>query len=139
MISLSAMHTGEVNAIEQQGKIGRSESDVMSVFACEFLKRSLFKSLVPDGESVPIPVEQLDAILSLVDECEQSTIEHIFANVLFDHPQQPVETFAHVCRQGAEINVIRQAQHAPFSIAFKMAEMVVSSQPEAMRTVVPLA
>ncbi len=136
-IPLSSLHTLDVDPIKQQGKIGGRESQVIFVLAGEFLECSCFESLVPDRQPVTIPVEKFDPILFLVDENEESSVEHIFANMFFGHSHQAVETFSHVGRDRAEINVIGQVQHD--FIASRMVESVFSSQPAVIRTVVPLA
>jgi hypothetical protein len=50
----------------------------------------------PDRNSIGIPVHQLDAIASAVEEHEQATIANVALQICFDDPKEPIETLAHI-------------------------------------------
>jgi hypothetical protein len=50
----------------------------------------------PDRDSIGIPVHQLDAIASAVEENEQATVANVALEICFDDPKEPIETLAHV-------------------------------------------
>lgn len=60
------------------------------------LEAALFESLHPDGDAIGIPIEDLNAIKSLIEEHEKSSIAHIATEVALDDTKEPIEALAHI-------------------------------------------
>ena len=60
------------------------------------LEASLFQTFHPDSDTIGVPVHQLDAIASIVEEHEQAPVANIALEICFDDPKEPIETLAHV-------------------------------------------
>lgn len=61
-----------------------------------------FLLLVPDGQSIAIPSQDLDAVAAAIEEQEQVTREQFHIEVLTDQTAQPVETLTHVGGPGED-------------------------------------
>jgi len=70
------------------------------MFAIGASQRSLETSAIqmfhPDRDSIGIPVHQLDAFTSAVEEHEQATVANIALQICFDDPKESIETLAHI-------------------------------------------
>jgi hypothetical protein len=53
-------------------------------------------SLHPDRNAIGIPIEDLNAIESLIEEHEESSVTHIATEVALDDTKEPIEALAHV-------------------------------------------
>ena len=60
------------------------------------LEASLFQTFHPDSDTVGVPIHQLYAIASTVEEHEQASVANIALEICFDDPKEPIETLAHV-------------------------------------------
>ena len=56
----------------------------------------MFQTFHPDSDTIGVPVHQLDAIASTVEEHEQAPVANIALEICFDDPKEPIETLAHV-------------------------------------------
>ena len=55
------------------------------------LDASLFQTFHPDSDTIGVPVHQLDAIASTVEEHEQATVANIALEICFDGPKSPAK------------------------------------------------
>ena len=66
------------------------------------LKRSLFKPTIPDGESITVPVQDLQLVTSSIDEQEQLTGQRIHFQNGGNNSAKSVESFSHVGVTGCD-------------------------------------
>jgi predicted 2-oxoglutarate/Fe(II)-dependent dioxygenase YbiX len=70
------------------------------MFAIDASYRSLetptFQAFHPDRDTISVPIHQLNAIASIVEEHEQTTVTNIALEICFDDPKEPIEALAHV-------------------------------------------
>lgn len=74
------------------------------------LEASSLESLHPDGNAVGIPVQELDAIASLVEEHEQAPLADISLEVVLDDAIEAVKALAHIDRLGVQVDGDRRAE-----------------------------
>src|SRR5512135_716766 len=102
-------------------------------------KGPAFQALVPVGQAVSIPVEDLDPIAAPVAEDIQVTRERVEPEGRPDQFGQTVEPFSHVGRLGAQEDPDGRgpAQHRRPSSRARTSPRVLGSKPEGTRTVGP--
>src|ERR1700677_1363798 len=91
------------------------------------------ESLGPDGQTIPVPIQDLDAIATLVDEDKEMTREGVERQAARCQGGQAVETLAHVGRLLGEVNADRgaQSEHGRSSTTAMRRRNVWVSNPEA--------
>ena len=94
--------TLHVNSREDHGELRLLKFDAVGFVGAGHLEGPGLESLVPDGQTVAIEVEDLDPISAAVDEEEEMAGQGILAEALLDQPGEAVETVAHVDGAGAE-------------------------------------
>jgi len=91
-------------------KLRVSDDHMLAIGAPKWpLEAALFESLHPDGDAIGIPIEDLDAIESLIEEHKQSSVAHIATEVALDDTKEPIEALAHVDGLGVQIDRHRWA------------------------------
>jgi hypothetical protein len=76
---------------EDHGELRRLKLDAVGFGGAGHLEGSGLESLVPDGQPVPIEVEDLEAISAAVDEEEEMAGQGVLAEALPDQPGEAVE------------------------------------------------
>ena len=71
-------------------------------------KSTGFKSLVPKGIAVPIPIENLEAVGDTIDEYEECAVKGILVERVLDDGGKTVERFSHIDGSGRNVNGVRQ-------------------------------
>jgi hypothetical protein len=126
-VAFSASHAGEIDTVEQHRQLGRLHFDARAVID-GFWKheRPEFQPLVPDRQSVPVPVQNFQPVAATIAEHEQMSRQRIVLEKLFDQMFQSVETFTHVgwlCGQ-KDLHRRRQRNHNAASTAASTSTIV---------------
>src|SRR5262249_3348569 len=137
----------QIDTVEQHGQLCRPQHQAMLADARPLAVRdrqgegALFQTLVPDGQAVLVPPEQLDAIAPPAAKHEQIAPQRTLAQVLLHHARQGIKTFAHVGRQRAHEYPAgqRQAQHDGSSNTRTSWRSRSASKPARTRRVRPVA
>jgi hypothetical protein len=86
------------------------ELDLLTVIrATRSLKRSAFQPLHPDGETVAVPIDQLDLIATAIDEEEQIAQAQISLEFGLNDREQSVVAFS-------QVNVLRVEEDAKLRV-----------------------
>jgi len=112
--SFSFFHVLEIDPFEQHGKLGSRERYAgFSRRRKGQMKRSAFQPLIPDRETVIVPIEDFELVAILVEEDEEGRRERIDRQGAPDNADQTVEGFSNVDRFAVKQdgNVGRQGQH----------------------------
>src|SRR5690606_4209448 len=91
------------------------------------LKRPLLQPPIPDGQTVAVPIKNLQLVAPPVDEQEQVAAQRVLLEYARDNALQAVEAFAHVGRPGEaeDSRVGGETQHAEVRSAARCAEQRV--------------
>jgi hypothetical protein len=115
LVSFALSGVGQVDATQEHGKLGGIQLDGgASGDAVGDLKRAGLESLVPDDQTVGVPMKHLDAITPAVEEKEEMAgKEVLLGKGLADESGEAVEAFSEVHGIGVEENAhgMREAQH----------------------------
>jgi hypothetical protein len=74
------------------------------------LKATSLKTLHPNGDSIGIPIQELDPVEAMVQEHEQAPIAHVAMEVVLDNPKKTVEALAHIDRFGMQVDGDRRIE-----------------------------
>jgi hypothetical protein len=88
---LALPRTFHVDSGEDHGELCLLEFDAVAFVGAGHLEGPGLESLVPDGQTVAIEVENLDPISAAVDEEEEMAGQGILADALPDQPGEAVE------------------------------------------------
>ncbi len=99
----------QVDAGQEGGEFGGGHLDAIGGGGRN-AEGSALESLGPDGQTIAVPIQDLDAIATLVDEDEEMTGEGIERQAARCQGGQAVEALAHVGRFFGEVNADRGAQ-----------------------------
>jgi hypothetical protein len=69
----------------------RVQLDAIAIAGVGHLETADLEPLVPDGQTVMVEVERLDAIPAAVDEEEEMSVEEVLAEALLDEAREAVE------------------------------------------------
>src|SRR4051794_5026720 len=114
MVALAALDAREVDAREEHHEVGGADLHPrQSSWSGRETVAPRLEPLVPDGVTVLLPDQELDAIGGLVAEDEDVPREGIALESFADHGGQGIEGLAEVGRMCREIDADsrRQAQH----------------------------
>src|SRR5262249_54290669 len=100
--SLSSSCCLQVDAGEDPGQLCRDQIGAIAITGVGHLEAADLEPLVPDGQTIMIKVECLDAIPAAVDEEEEMAVEEVLAEALLDEAREAVKALSHVDRSGAE-------------------------------------
>ena len=92
---------GQVDAFENRGHLRRCDLHT-AIFGFGKAERPAFQPLVPQGESIAIPVEDLDPITSAISEDEEVSRERVLSDLLANELGQTVEALPHIGRIGGQ-------------------------------------
>jgi hypothetical protein len=81
----------QVDAGEDHGQLRRVQFDAIAIAGVGHLEAADLEPLVPDGQTVMIEIEGLDAIPAAVDEEEEMAVEEVLAEALLDEAREAVE------------------------------------------------
>ena len=86
---------GQIDPFENRSHLRQSDLDA-AIFGIEKAERPAFQPLVPQGESIAIPLASLDAIASAIAEDDEVSREWILGNLLANELRQAVEALPHI-------------------------------------------
>src|SRR5947209_8605053 len=108
-VPLAPPGCGQVNTRKEQSQLGHRELDpgrarnqVGPAFGIKMLKGAGLEPLVPDGQAVVIPEEDLDPISAAVEEEEEMAGQGVLAEAFPNQAGEAVEALAHIGGLGAE-------------------------------------
>src|SRR5271168_2282368 len=99
----------QVDASKEGGELGSRHLDAIRGSGWN-AERSAFKAFGPDGQAIPVPIQDLNAIATLVDKDKEMTREGVKRQAARCQGGQAVEALAHVGRLLGEVNADRGAQ-----------------------------
>lgn len=73
------------------------------------LKRSCFQSLVPERETVLVPIEQLDSVASSVAKYEQCSAQRIALEAINNEPVQTIKQRSYTIQGVAREKPVKQS------------------------------
>src|SRR5476651_1367107 len=100
-VALAALHLRRVDALQHQLQIDAAEFE-FAVLSRGEPEATLFEAFVPDGESVAVPPEDLEAVAPAIGENEEMAREGIFAEEVAHLADEAVEAATHVGGPGAD-------------------------------------
>nr|WP_233903054.1 hypothetical protein [Stieleria maiorica] len=106
-IAFAVLDASQIDSTEQERELLRCNLSLLRtcIFADKIgwkLKRSLFESLVPNGQSISVPVQDLQPVTISIAENKQLAAQRILLNDRCDHARETIERAAHVCRLRAQ-------------------------------------
>lgn len=125
----------DIEAIEELVQVFRIERDNLTDRRCRLGKAILLEALEPQAESIPVPPEDLDAILTAVREHEQRLAQWVERHGRLHEDREAIDLLAKVHRRAVKIDlgVRSEAEHqrvaAARSTAATSSNETVTSRP----------
>src|SRR5262245_36138894 len=76
-VAVPSPHAVPIHAVEQHGQLGGADLDAARSFGRREVEGSLFQPLVPDGQPVAVPVQDLEPVAALVAEHEEMARQRV--------------------------------------------------------------
>ena len=111
------MYAAQVNSIQQTGEFFNADN---ACCRCSFrlqvageLETAAFQTLVPDRQSIAIPVKNLQSVTGAITEQEQSSAERILLQQFTHHSAQSIKAAPHVgwLQTGIHSNLMQRTNH----------------------------
>ena len=101
--SFSSFHIAVIDPAQQHRQfIATYFYARLTFFRLWKLKRSLFKSAIPNGKSITIPIQDLHLVTSSIDKQEQLTGQWIHFKNGCNKSTKPIESFSHIRVTGCD-------------------------------------
>src|SRR5512135_3313581 len=129
----------QVDAGQERGEIGGGHLDATGR-GLRDAEGPALEPLGPDGQAIAVPVQDLDAIASLVDEDEEVAGEGIDREATYDQRGEAVEALTHIGRFFGKVNTDggAQSEHGRSSTTARSWRRVWGSKPGATAILRPL-